>query len=80
MVGILPRIDSDWDALPADIRALLENVPSGVLALSDLYGRHDPSDPVEWIHAAYQAGSPDGVGQRQAIKSAVTIAMRIPIE
>ena len=80
MIGILPRTDSDWDALPADTRALLENVPSGVLALSDLYGRHDPSDPVEWIHAAYQAGSPDGVGQRQAIKSAVTIAMRTPIE
>ncbi len=80
MVGILPRTISDWDALPAETRALLESVPSGVLALSDLYGRHDPSDPFEWIHAAYQAGAPDAVGQRQAMKSAATIAMRIPIE
>ena len=80
MVGILPRTISDWDALPAETRALLESVPSGVLALSDLYGRHDPSDPFEWIHAAYQAGAPDAAGQKQAMKSVATIAMRIPIE
>ncbi len=80
IVGVLPRSDADWDSLPAETRALLENAPMGVLALSDLYGRHNTSDPVEWIHAAYQAGAPQGVGQRQAKRSAATIAMRIPIE
>lgn len=79
MVGILPRSADQWEALPPEMRSLLERSPAGLLSLSDLHGCHDPSGPDEWMHAAYQAGAPDGEGRRQALRAAVGIAFKTPL-
>lgn len=80
LTGILPRSEEQWKALPSDTRHLLEKVTPGLFALSDLYDCHDPSEPDEWLHASYQAGSPDGAGNRQARKHRIDIAMKSPLQ
>lgn len=79
IVGVLPRSDSEWETLPPEMRALLEGSPAGVLALSDLYGCHDPAEPDEWMHAVYQAGAHGGAGRQQALKAAFAIALKNPL-
>ena len=78
IVGILPRPAENWDTHTAETRACLEQFPAGVFALSDLYDCHFTDCPEEWIHAVYQAGSPDGVGQQLAWNSLIKIALTIP--
>lgn len=79
LVGVLPRSESEWNTLPPEMRALLESSPPGVLALSDLHGCHDPAEPDEWMHAVYQAGAHDGAGRQQALRAALTIALKTPL-
>lgn len=79
IVGVLPRSESDWNTLPAEMRALLEGSAAGVLALSDLHGCHDPIEPDEWMHAVYQAGAHSGAGQQQALRAAIAIALKNPL-
>jgi hypothetical protein len=78
--GILPRNRAEWDQLAPELRNLFERSPAGVLSLSDLFGCHDPTQPDEWMHAAYQAGSPDGAGARQAARSFWNIAVKTPLD
>jgi len=77
-VGILPRSREEWDSLTPELRSLLERSPAGLFSLADAAGCHDPSDPDEWMHAASQAGAPDGEGSRQARKAALRIALQFP--
>ncbi len=79
LVGILPRTPAEWDALPPEVRPLLEGAPAGILALSDLHGCHDPADPDEWMHASYQAGAAEQAGQKQARRAAWVIARKVPL-
>ena len=60
LVGILPR-PTDWssDSADKDVERRLVATPPGVISLSDVHGCHSPCDPTEWIHASYQALSPD---------------------
>lgn len=68
LVGILPR-PIGWDrAEDEETRRRLISIPPGVLALSDVHDCHDPRDPMEWIHASYQATSVDK-GVRRSIAS-----------
>ncbi len=69
LVGVLPRTAEEWDQLPDDVRAVLQDAPVGVCTLSDLYGCHSPAQPEEWMHAIFQVASPDGAGKRLAKKS-----------
>jgi exosortase/archaeosortase family protein len=80
LVGVLPRTDEDWKILSPDTRSALEQAPVGVFALSDLYHCHSAGQPDEWMHAVFQAGSADGIGQRMAWKSLPHIALTNPVE
>jgi len=80
LVGVLPRTEDDWNNLSPDTRSALEQAPAGVFALSDLYHCHSPSQPDEWMHAVFQAGAADGIGQRMAWKSLPHIALTTPDE
>jgi len=80
LVGVLPRTGDDWENLPSETRSALEQAPVGVFALSDLYHCHSPGQPDEWMHAVFQAGSADGIGQRMAWKSLPHIALTTPAE
>ena len=80
LVGVLPRTAEDWKSLPPDARSGLEQAPVGVFALSDLYHCHSPRQADEWMHAAFQAGAANGVGQRMARKSLLRIALTTPVE
>jgi len=80
LVGVLPRTAEDWKTLSPDARSALEQAPAGVFALSDLYGCHSARQPDEWMHAAFQAGAPNGVGQRMARRSLLRIALATPVE
>lgn len=77
-VGVLPRSEQDWAVLPADVSASIEAAPTGVFSLADLHGSHSPENPDEWIHASYQAASPDGMGARMARRSVFRIALSHP--
>ena len=79
LFGVLPRSDADWEAVPPETRAFLQNAPAGVFALSDLYNCHDPREPDEWMHAAYQAGAPDDLGKKQTQRAALQIALKTPL-
>ena len=80
LVGVLPRTEDDWKSLSPDTRSALEQAPAGVFALSDLYHCHSPGQPDEWMHAVFQAGSANGIGQRMACKSLLRIALTTPVE
>ena len=80
LVGVLPRTEDDWKSLSPDARSALEQAPVGVFALSDLYHCHSPKQPDEWMHAAFQAGAANGVGQRMAWRSLPRIALTTPAE
>ena len=80
LVGVLPRSAEDWESLSPDACSALEQAPVGVFALSDLYHCHSASQPDEWMHAAFQAGAANGVGQRMARKSLLRIALTTPAE
>ena len=80
LVGVLPRTDEDWKTLSPDTRSALEQAPVGVFALSDLSHCHSAGQPDEWMHAVFQAGSADGIGQRMAWKSLPHIALTNPVE
>lgn len=77
--GVLPRSEEQWQALPPDIRTALESSPPGVFALSDLYDSHSAEKPDEWLHAIFQAASPDGAGQALAGKNLWRIAWKNPV-
>ncbi|MCS7009223.1 MAG: hypothetical protein NZL93_04725, partial [Chthoniobacterales bacterium] len=78
IVGVLPRTEEDWEGLPLDARSVLENAAVGVFSLSDLYGVHGEEEADEWLHAVYQAASPDGLGMRLAERSLWSITMMNP--
>ena len=80
LVGVLPRTAEDWKSLSPDARSALEQAPVGVFALSDLYHCHSSRQPDEWMHAAFQAGAANGVGQRMARRSLLRIALTTPVE
>lgn len=75
-VGVLPRTEEDWARLPAEARAVLEKAAVGVFSLADLYGVHTAAEPDEWMHAVYQAASPDGAGKQLAERAAWRIALQ----
>ena len=55
LIGILPR-PMDWDIETGqDMKRKLTSTLPGVFSLSDAHDCHCPSDPMEWIHASYQA-------------------------
>ena len=58
-VGILPRVETAWELMPAELAAPLRTSEPGMLSLADVHGCHDPADPEEWIHAVYQAQRAD---------------------
>jgi hypothetical protein len=80
LVGVLPRTTQHWEALPDEIRSLLQEAPVGICALSDLYDCHSPDQPDEWTHAIFQVGSPDGVGRRMACGAFWKIFFTSPLE
>jgi hypothetical protein len=59
-IGILPRGADELPQVPKEIAHTLQNAPNGMFSLADVYGCHDPADPEEWIHAAYQASAAGG--------------------
>jgi hypothetical protein len=59
IIGVLPRSEEDWKTLSPESRSVLEQAPTGVFALSDLYGCHTAREPDEWLHAVFQAGHPN---------------------
>ena len=75
--GVLPRSAADWDRLAPEVRTTLEQAPTGVFALSDLYQCHSAEDADEWTHAVFQAGSADG--QALARRNLLRIAMTTPM-
>lgn len=77
-VGLLPRSRPDWERLDPVMRSMFEHAPAGVFSLADLFGSHSPSDPDEWIHAAYQAGAADDAGASQVLRNILKIAMTTP--
>ena len=79
LAGILPRRASDWERLPAEARAALEQAPAGVFALSDLYQCHSPQQADEWTHALFQAGFADGTGRALTRKNIAKIALTSPV-
>lgn len=79
LLGVLPREKDDWDALPVEMRALFQQAPLGVLSLADLFDCHDPREPDEWMHAAYQIGAPDAAGFRRLRRSAFAVALKQPL-
>lgn len=76
-MGVLPRGEEDWGRLAPEVRAVLEQAPAGVFALSDLYQCHSAGDADEWTHAVFQAGTDDG--RSLARRSLLRIAMANPI-
>lgn len=54
-IGILPRGLNDLTQVPEEVAGGLRKAPPGVFSLADLHGCHEPDDPEEWIHAAFQA-------------------------
>jgi hypothetical protein len=79
LLGVLPRGDAAWNALPEDVRHLLAAAPAGVLSLADLFDCHSAAEPDEWMHAAFQIGSPDGAGRRQLRRAAWKLAFKDPV-
>lgn len=77
--GVLPRTSADWERLPPEVRSALEQVPAGVFARSDLYHCHSPSEADEWTHALFQAGLPDGTGEKMTRAKLMRIALTIPL-
>jgi hypothetical protein len=56
-IGILPRGTDELAPVPEDIARTLQNAPAGMFSLADVHGCHEPADPEEWIHAAFQASA-----------------------
>jgi len=56
-IGILPRGPEELAQVPEETARVLRKAPAGVFSLADVYGCHEPADPEEWIHAAYQASA-----------------------
>ena len=73
-VGILPRAEAAWSAMPAELAAPLRASEPGVFSLADVHGCHDPADPEEWIHAVYQAQRADPQVTATVLKSVWRIA------
>lgn len=59
LFGVLPRSQAQRETLPAEWAAQLAHAPLGVISLADVHGVHDPEDPGEALHAAYQASQPE---------------------
>jgi hypothetical protein len=56
-VGILPRGADELAQVPAELCHALNDAPPGMFSLADIHGCHEPDDPEEWIHAAFQASA-----------------------
>ena len=56
-IGILPRGLAELAQVPHDLARALQNAPAGIFSLADVHGCHEPADPEEWIHAAFQASA-----------------------
>jgi hypothetical protein len=56
-VGILPRGKDELAQVPAELAHAFHDAPPGMFSLADIHGCHEPSDPEEWIHAAFQASA-----------------------
>jgi hypothetical protein len=78
LVGVLPREEEDLASLHPSARSAIEKAPLGIFSLADLYHCHSPKQPDEWMHAAFQAGAPHGIGQGLALKSLLRIALTNP--
>ena len=56
-IGILPRSLLDPEHVPEEIARTMRLADTGFFSLADVHGCHDPDDPEEWVHAAYQASA-----------------------
>lgn len=56
-IGILPRELDEPTRVLGEIAFALRNAPPGMFSLADIHGCHDPADPEESIHAAFQASA-----------------------
>jgi hypothetical protein len=65
LIGVLPRTVADLARLPDDVRALVAQAPAGAISWADANGVHRTEDPLEWLHAVYQASGPDAASQRE---------------
>jgi hypothetical protein len=56
-IGILPRGADEMALVPGEIAFALRDTAPGIFSLADIHGCHDPADPEEWMHAAFQASA-----------------------
>ena len=73
-IGILPREESEWQNMPPETAQRLRCASVGVFSLADRHGCHEPSEPEEWIHAAYQAFGVDLQARAQVSRNLWRIA------
>ena len=73
-IGILPREDAEWQSMPLETAQRLRTASAGMFSLADRHGCHAPSEPEEWIHAAYQALGVDLEARKQVSRNLWQIA------
>jgi hypothetical protein len=73
-IGVLPRQAEDLEHIPHEVSRALLKAPTGVFSLADVYGCHEPRDPEEWIHAAFQTSVTDGNTTSAVIRNLWKIA------
>jgi len=65
LIGVIPRTAEDLARLPDDVRAIVAQAPAGVISWADANGVHHAADPLEWLHAVYQASELDAASHRE---------------
>jgi hypothetical protein len=73
-IGILPRGLDELAQVPHEVGRALQNAPVGMFSLADVHGCHEPDDPEEWIHAAFQASAAGGNASSVVLRNLWKIA------
>jgi hypothetical protein len=58
-IGALPRAESDFERMPAELAAQVRTARAGMFSLADLNRCSEVDNPEEWIHASYQVQGVD---------------------
>ncbi len=87
LYGVLPRGAAQMAALSDDWRQILEHAPTGVFSYADALGCHSTSDPMEPVHAVYQATTSapairDACRRfaRETLREALAITPPVPLD
>jgi hypothetical protein len=78
-IGALPRGESDFERMPAELAAQVRTARAGMFSLADLYRCSGVGDPEEWIHASYQVQGVDDALPRRLWRNLWKIAWSQPV-